>query len=183
MSVKLGLDAKMFRNTGTHAAPVWNEIKNVRDVTLSLETGEADATTRGNNGWRATVATLKDGSVEFDMVWDSNCSLQIGAHSVGKLPLGNRNVIRPERLEVLAKQQRYRGMSLTSAADTEQPLRNGESDATTHQQANKQPTKVFPITTAPLIVFYVAAGVRLGDGFRDIVPLLRFVAAASSTSG
>jgi hypothetical protein len=71
MSVKLGLDAKMFRNTGTFATPVWNEIKNVRDVTLSLETGEADATTRGNNGWRATVATLKDGSVEFDMVWDS----------------------------------------------------------------------------------------------------------------
>jgi hypothetical protein len=71
MSVKLGLDAKMFRNTGTYATPVWNEIKNVRDVTLSLETGEADATTRGNNGWRATVATLKDGSVEFDMVWDS----------------------------------------------------------------------------------------------------------------
>lgn len=71
MSVKLGLDAKMFRNTGTHATPAWNEIKNVRDVTLSLETGEADATTRGNNGWRATVATLKDGSVEFDMVWDS----------------------------------------------------------------------------------------------------------------
>jgi len=71
MSVKLGLDAKIFRNTGTYAAPVWNEIKNVRDVTLSLETGEADATTRGNNGWRATVATLKDGSVEFDMVWDS----------------------------------------------------------------------------------------------------------------
>jgi hypothetical protein len=71
MSVKLGLDAKMFRNTGTYSTPVWNEIKNVRDVTLSLETGEADATTRGNNGWRATVATLKDGSVEFDMVWDS----------------------------------------------------------------------------------------------------------------
>lgn len=71
MSVKLGLDAKMFRNTGTYVTPVWDEIKNVRDVTLSLETGEADATTRGNNGWRATVATLKDGSVEFDMVWDA----------------------------------------------------------------------------------------------------------------
>jgi hypothetical protein len=28
-------------------------------------------TTRGNNGWRATVATLKDGSIEFDMVWDT----------------------------------------------------------------------------------------------------------------
>jgi hypothetical protein len=71
MSVKLGLDAKLYRNTGTFPAPVWNEIKNVKDVTLNLEAGEADVTTRGNAGWRATVATLKDGSVEFEMVWDT----------------------------------------------------------------------------------------------------------------
>jgi hypothetical protein len=71
MAVKLGLDAKLYRNTGTHAAPAWNEVKNVKDVTLSLEAGEADVTTRANAGWRATVATLKDGSVEFEMVWDT----------------------------------------------------------------------------------------------------------------
>lgn len=71
MAVKLGLDAKLFRNTGTYSAPAWDEIKNVRDLTLNLEAGEADVTTRGNNGWRATVATLKDGSIEFEMVWDS----------------------------------------------------------------------------------------------------------------
>jgi len=29
-------------------------------------------TTRGNQGWRATVGTLKEGSVEFEMVWDSD---------------------------------------------------------------------------------------------------------------
>jgi hypothetical protein len=28
-------------------------------------------TTRGNAGWKATVATLKDGSIEFEMVWDT----------------------------------------------------------------------------------------------------------------
>lgn len=71
MSVKLGLDAKLFRNTGAYAAPVWNEVENVKDVTLNLEAGEADVTTRGNAGWKATVATLKDGSIEFDMVWDT----------------------------------------------------------------------------------------------------------------
>jgi hypothetical protein len=71
MAVKLGLDAKLYRNTGTHPAPAWNEVKNVKDVTLNLEAGEADVTTRGNSGWRATVATLKDASVEFDMVWDT----------------------------------------------------------------------------------------------------------------
>jgi len=43
----------------------------VRDVTLNLEAGEADVTTRGNAGWRATLATLKDGSIEFEAVWDN----------------------------------------------------------------------------------------------------------------
>jgi len=71
MGVKLGLDAKLFRNTGTYQSPTWTEIGNVRDVTLNLETSEADVTTRANNGWRATVATLKDASIEFEMVWDS----------------------------------------------------------------------------------------------------------------
>jgi len=71
MAIKLGMDAKLYRNTGTFATPVWNLVPNVKDLTLSLETGEADVTTRGNNGWRATVATLKDGSVEFEMVWDT----------------------------------------------------------------------------------------------------------------
>jgi hypothetical protein len=71
MSARLGLDAKLYRNTGTFPAPAWNEVSNVKDVTLTLEAGEADVTTRGNNGWRATVATLKDAGIEFEMVWDS----------------------------------------------------------------------------------------------------------------
>jgi len=33
--------------------------------------GEADVSTRGNGGWRANIATLKDASVEFEMVWDT----------------------------------------------------------------------------------------------------------------
>jgi hypothetical protein len=71
MSVKIGLEGKLFRNTATYEAPTWVEMKNVKDLTLSVEAGEADATTRGNNGWKATLATLKDGSIEFDMVWDT----------------------------------------------------------------------------------------------------------------
>ncbi len=71
MGLKLGLDGKLYRNTGTFAAPTWDLIGNVKDVTLNLETGEADVSTRGNNGWRATVGTLKDASIEFDMVWDT----------------------------------------------------------------------------------------------------------------
>ena len=71
MPVRLGLDARLYRNTGTFPAPVWNHVQNVKDVTLNLEAGEADVSTRGTGGWRATVATLKDASVEFEMVWDT----------------------------------------------------------------------------------------------------------------
>lgn len=71
MGVKLGLDAKLYRNTGTYASPTWNEVKNVKDLTLNLEAGEADVSTRGNGGWRANIATLKDASLEFEMVWDT----------------------------------------------------------------------------------------------------------------
>ena len=71
MGVRLGLDAKLYRNKGTYDTPDWEEMTNVKDLTLNLESGEADVTTRGNMGWRATVATLKDGSIEFEMVWDT----------------------------------------------------------------------------------------------------------------
>jgi len=71
MSHRLGLDGKLYRNTGDYASPVWVEISNVKDVSLSLEKGEADVSSRANNGWKATVGTLRDGSVEFEMIWDS----------------------------------------------------------------------------------------------------------------
>jgi predicted secreted protein len=72
MSIKLGMDAKLFHKVGGQGGGgSWTELTNVRDVTLSLEAGEADLTTRANSGWRATVATLKEASVEFEMVWDT----------------------------------------------------------------------------------------------------------------
>lgn len=70
MAVQLGLRGRLYRNTGNFATPVWNEIGNVRDLTLTLEKGEADVTTRQNDGWRATLSTLKEGTVEFEMIWD-----------------------------------------------------------------------------------------------------------------
>lgn len=73
--IRLGMEAVLnFKTGGQGGAGSWDELANVRDVTLSLETGEADMTTRANSGWRATVATLKDASVEFEMVWDSTDS-------------------------------------------------------------------------------------------------------------
>jgi predicted secreted protein len=70
-NVVLGLDAKLYRNTGTPSSPTWTLISNVKDLTLTLEKGEADATTRAAGGWEQMVATVKRASVEFDMVWDT----------------------------------------------------------------------------------------------------------------
>lgn len=73
----LGLDGKLYITAtpfsgdtpGDVAVTADDLMTNVRDLTINLETGEADITTRDNNGWRATAATLKDGSIEFDAVW------------------------------------------------------------------------------------------------------------------
>ena len=68
---KLGMNAKLYYNTsGVAGSGSWVLMGNVTDVTLTLETAEADVTTRGNDGWRATTPTLKDASVEFEQVWN-----------------------------------------------------------------------------------------------------------------
>ena len=70
MSIVLGLDCKLYRGTaGTTAA---TEMRNVKDVSCSLETGEADITTRAANGWRVTRATLKEASIEWGMLYDTD---------------------------------------------------------------------------------------------------------------
>lgn len=67
----MGYEAKLYRNKGTYAAPQWDEVVNVKDLALGGDADEADVTTRKNAGFKATVAALKDVSVEFDMVWDT----------------------------------------------------------------------------------------------------------------
>ena len=60
MAIRLGMEAVLnYKTGGQDGAGSWVELANVRDVTLSLEAGEADVTTRANSGWRAVVATLK----------------------------------------------------------------------------------------------------------------------------
>lgn len=73
MAVKLGLDAKLYRNTGTFASPAWNEIQNVKDVTLNLEAGKADVTTRGSAGRRSCSPAPTPSSGRGSCRWRSTC--------------------------------------------------------------------------------------------------------------
>lgn len=69
MAIVLGLDAKLLR--GIAGATGATEVKNVKDLTLNLESGEADVTTRATQGWKASVATLKEASLEFGILYDT----------------------------------------------------------------------------------------------------------------
>jgi predicted secreted protein len=79
MAIKLGMDCKLYYaasnladvQDATIAAATWVEVTNVVDVTLNLEKGEADVTTRSSGGWRAALGTLKEGSIEFEMRWNT----------------------------------------------------------------------------------------------------------------
>lgn len=78
MTAILGKDAKLYRQTtgtratwpATGAAPNLDLVGNVRNLTLNLTSAEADATTRASNGWKVTLPTTFDGSVEFEMIAD-----------------------------------------------------------------------------------------------------------------
>lgn len=65
----LGKDAKIYQGAAGGDLAALTEMGNVKDVTLTLEAGEADVTTRANSGWRATAPTLRECSCEFEMVW------------------------------------------------------------------------------------------------------------------
>jgi hypothetical protein len=80
MGHKLGIEGVLYYLSGTNARVAWSgtgqagltALGNTKDVTLNLEKGEADTTTRTNNGWKATVGTLKEASIEWEMVWDTD---------------------------------------------------------------------------------------------------------------
>ena len=74
MGDKIGLDCKLYRaaalNGTAPSAASWNEITKAREVNTNLEAAEADVSSRANNTWRATRPTLKDATLEFELLWD-----------------------------------------------------------------------------------------------------------------
>ncbi|MEM1213446.1 MAG: phage tail tube protein [Planctomycetota bacterium] len=73
----LGQDADLYLAdavfTAADAAAVGaanlNVMGNIRDCNMNLQTAESDVSSRDNNGWEATAATQKSGTVEFDAIW------------------------------------------------------------------------------------------------------------------
>lgn len=77
MSDKLGYECKMYRGAAALTAGQtavngsYTELDAAKDVSVPLDKAEVDMTTRANAGWKRTRGGLKDGSLEFDVLWDS----------------------------------------------------------------------------------------------------------------
>lgn len=69
-TIVLGKDAKIYQGAAGGELDALVEMSNVKDVTVTMEAGKADITTRGNKGWRATAPTLRECTCEFEMIWD-----------------------------------------------------------------------------------------------------------------
>ncbi len=72
MAFRLGMQGVTnYKTGGIAGGGSWTALTNIRDLTLGLTTGVADMTTRANNGWRAQIATLREATINWDMVWDT----------------------------------------------------------------------------------------------------------------
>jgi predicted secreted protein len=66
---RLGHLARIYYDSANNwETPNWVEIPNVSNLTLNLSHATADVTTRAHAGWRTQVATLKEATIEFDML-------------------------------------------------------------------------------------------------------------------
>lgn len=72
MSVQVGIDMYLYRNTATFGSPTWVIIENVRDLTAPDAFGEADVSRRmtGQTALKQTEPTLREFEAEWDMVRD-----------------------------------------------------------------------------------------------------------------
>ena len=72
MALILGMNSKLYYNTGSYGSPTWTLITNVKDVEVNLDSETVDSTTRANSGWKSSVVTLRVASITFSMNYDKS---------------------------------------------------------------------------------------------------------------
>ena len=68
---KLGLDAVLYRGSAGSAGLDWTELCAVRDLTLNMERGTTDISTRCSDMEMAETTLQKIG-LEWEMIWDED---------------------------------------------------------------------------------------------------------------
>ncbi len=126
MAIVLGLNAKLYLDSESgYVSPTWSEVTNCKDLTLGLEKNDADVTVRGNNGWRAHVAVLKDASLEFKQIWDTsdvNFNLILDAFLANSAPTNTLNVAALDGGILVPGSQGLRSLMIVSTFTRNEPL-------------------------------------------------------------
>lgn len=84
----LGINCQLYIGEPGAALASLTVLDNVKDVTLNLESGEADTSTRANQGWASTAQTLRRASITFQLQakpGDSNMAMVRDAYLGGTL--------------------------------------------------------------------------------------------------
>lgn len=66
-----GRDAKLYFGDAEDELSTLTEVGNCQDLTVNMDAGEVDITTRSSGGWRGKAQGLKECSLEFTMLWKS----------------------------------------------------------------------------------------------------------------
>lgn len=65
---KLGMEHKLYYNTGTYASPTWVEITYARDVNLNWEFGEGNISSRASAHFKSKAALIRT-TIEGDLLY------------------------------------------------------------------------------------------------------------------
>jgi len=71
--IYLGKDAKLYHGTAGADLASMSELTCVRDVTVTLETGEAESVSRASK-WRKVAPTFNNCTLEFEMAYEPDDS-------------------------------------------------------------------------------------------------------------
>lgn len=65
----LGKDAKIYRGDSGAVLSAMTEMSNVKDVTVNMEDGLVDITTRASGRFKSQAPTFGELSIEWEMLW------------------------------------------------------------------------------------------------------------------
>lgn len=113
-----GSDLLVYLGTGTTVPIAYS-----RNCSLSLSVNIVDATTKSNDGWEESIATLKSWSIETDGlgVWTENIKEFVAAFD-SRAPL--QVTFRPSTI-VSGVTQTYKGEAYIESFDVEAPMEDG----------------------------------------------------------
>lgn len=73
MAMTVGLDNKLYKNTGTYGSPTWTEMTSVKDLSMPIEKNSSPATSRASAFEMMAEGLIKIG-LNFTMLRDADAT-------------------------------------------------------------------------------------------------------------